>query len=134
MKTFVSALLLLLSTIIYAQSDKDMIIASWKCVSIEQVPTQATSKKHKPAPKVEAPNIDSLRKDYLGVVYGFRNNGTVIFNKDGSYKAYQHRVEGNVLTIMAEDKKNTVYTIQHLDYRTMAWQDTSGLVYKFERE
>lgn len=111
-----------------------MIIASWKCVSIEQVPTQATSKKHKPAPKVEAPNIDSLRKDYLGVVYGFRNNGTVIFNKDGSYKAYQHRVEGNVLTIMAEDKKNTVYTIQHLDYRTMAWQDTSGLVYKFERE
>lgn len=118
----------------YAQSDKDMIIASWKCVAVEQAPAQATGKKTKTAPAVDISKLDTLRRDYIGVVYGFRNNGTVIFNKDGGYEAYQYKVEGNQLSIIQHRSTLTFYTIQHLDYRTMAWQDTKGLLYRFERE
>lgn len=119
----------------YAQSDRDMIVASWKCVAVEQAPVQPTNKKQKTvAPKADAPNIDSLRKEQLGTVYGFRNNGTVIFNKDGGYEAYQYKVEGNQLSITQHRSMPAIYTIQHLDYRTMVWQGANGLLYRFERE
>ena len=131
MRLLFSICLLLIGTTTFAQSDKDMIIASWKCVAIDQAPVQPASKKQKTvAPKADAPNIDSLCKEQLGTVYGFRNNGTVIINKDGAYNARQYKVEGNTLSI----NPTAVYTILDLNYRTMTWQDANGFVYRFERE
>lgn len=131
MRLLFSICLLLMGTIGYGQSDKDMIIASWKCVAIDQAAVQPASKEQKTvAPKADAPNIDGLRKEQLGTVYGFRNNGTVIINKDGAYNARQYKVEGNTLSI----NSTAVYTILDLNYRTMTWRDQNGLIYKFERE
>lgn len=130
MRISLLAILLMPLTTAFAQSDKDMIIASWKCVAVDHA-VPVTTKKQKPTvPNAEIPNVDSLRRQQIGVVYGFRNNGTVIINKDGFYDALQYKVEGNVLTI----KENTTYTIVELNYRQMVLGDSNSLLYMFERE
>jgi len=134
MKTFVSALLLLLNMVTLAQSDKDMIIASWKCVAVEQAPTQPKAKKQKEAtPQTYAPNVDTLRKTYIGVVFGFLKNGTVAYNVNGQYDTRQYKVEGRTLIITGEVYIHTLQIVD-INYRTMTWQDKNGVIYRFERE
>lgn len=118
---------------VFAQSDKDMIIASWKCVSVEQAPI-TTNKKQKPIQKEGMPNVDTVRGQQVGIVYGFRDNGIVIFNDKGVYEARQYNVEDNVLTLTEHTYVHTVFTILQLNYREMIWQDKYGIIYKFERE
>lgn len=141
MRALLLIYILLTATITaFAQSDKDMIVASWKCVGIDHA-VPATTKKQKPAaPKVDIPNVDSLRKQQVGVVYGFRNNGTLITNSDGVYEIRIYKVDGNTLTLTLakftpkHTEENTIYTILKLNYRTMTWQDANGIMYSFERE
>lgn len=138
MRLLLAICLMLFSTATYAQSEKDMIIASWKCIAVEQVPVQPQGKKQKAAPIADAPKLDTLRKDYIGVVYGFRNNGTLIINKEGMYITQPYDVQKNTLTITKsaamQVTRYTVYTIVDLNYRTMSLQDSNGFVYRFERE
>lgn len=115
-----------------------MIIASWKCVAVEQPAAQAISKKQKSAPKINPLHIDTLRMMHVDVVFGFRNNGSLIINWDGIYETRPYKVEGNILTLTRfapmHTSVYTTYTILELNYRTMAWQDKDGFVYRFERE
>jgi hypothetical protein len=124
-------------TIGIAQSNKDMIIAGWKCVAVEKASTTNTGKKQNKAtdtPKQDTVNIDSLRNEFVGVMYGFRNNGTLIINTNGRCDARKYKVEGNTLTITEKDTIHTTFTILKLNYAEMVLQDALLLIYIYKKQ
>jgi|GEM_PF-3689193 len=124
-------------TIGIAQSNKDMIIAGWKCIAIEKANTTNTGKKQNKVPdtsKSDTVNTDSLHNDYVGVMYGFRNNGTLIININGSCYTRKYKVEGNTLTITEQGTIHTTFTILKLNYAEMVLQDTNSTIYIYKKQ